>query len=131
MLQQTHKDQVSYIKMYQRRCHSHSFAFIADSDDFSLCRVQKLRNPSIRCQDDGSFSPLQCEVKLCWCVHRNGTRLNQMTFPRTDDVSDATCTNSQWATKYCTQHLVITFSPHHHIHQCQHVLLSDALNNST
>ena len=68
-------------------------------DDFDSCRVQKLTNPSIRCRDDGSFSPLQCEEKRCWCVHRNGTRFNQMTFPRTDDVSDATCTNGQCNTE--------------------------------
>ena len=95
-------------------------------ENFDTCGAQKLLHPSIRCQDDGSFSPLQCEDDRCWCVHRNGTRFNQMTFPRTDDASDATCTNSQ-----CIKRTTFT---HHHCNvvaisspQLQYVLLLDAL----
>ena len=75
-------------------------------ENFDTCGAQKLLYPSIRCQDDGSFSSLQCEDDRCWCVHRNGTRFNQMTFPRTDDASDATCANSQ-STKRTTFLLII------------------------
>ena len=46
----------------------------------------------IRCEDDGSFSALQCDLesRLCFCLHPNGTRVSRLIL-RSNRVTNNTC----------------------------------------
>ena len=49
------------------------------------CPMQKKLAKHIECEEDGSFSPVQCMGPMCFCVDTTtGERLNGVTFEKKD-----------------------------------------------
>ena len=60
------------------------------------CCMQQRKFSFIRCNSDDTFKKLQCnpDLKVCWCVESDGTRLNYKTIRQRDGLTDAVCEGS-------------------------------------
>ena len=65
--------------------------YFVESTDRSCADVMAVFD-WVSCEDDGSFSALQCdtESRLCFCLHPNGTRVSRLIF-RSNRVTADTC----------------------------------------
>lgn len=71
-----------------------------DPEFLKNCTKQMESHPKVRCEEDGSFSEIQCPRHRCFCADMaTGRRLNAESFPM-DQRDDANCSSGNLCTMY-------------------------------
>ena len=67
-----------------------------DPEFITNCRMQKRVHSNIRCEENGSFSEIQCMGDICFCADTiTGRRINDEFFSM-DQADNVTCSSGQY-----------------------------------